>query len=68
MAQLLKKLEKHDNTDNEKPKEKPKKPEREKLKDDRAPGGGDAKKRQNGEHREDKSRKSVFRGSFTFLC
>ncbi|KAK2838779.1 hypothetical protein Q7C36_013593 [Tachysurus vachellii] len=54
---LLKKLEKQENTDNEKPKEKPKKPEREKVKDDRAPGGANEKKRQNGEHREDKPRK-----------
>ncbi|KAM9469762.1 regulator of nonsense transcripts 3B [Clarias gariepinus] len=54
---LLKKLEKQENSDSEKPKEKSKKPDREKLKDDRAPGGGDTKKRQNGEHREEKPKK-----------
>ncbi|KAL7885910.1 hypothetical protein AOLI_G00062050 [Acnodon oligacanthus] len=54
---LLKKPDKPENTDTEKPKEKQKKPDREKLKDDRAPGGADAKKRQNGEHRENKTRK-----------
>ncbi|KAI4892876.1 hypothetical protein NFI96_012621 [Prochilodus magdalenae] len=53
---LLKKPDKPENGDAEKPKEKPKKPDREKLKDDRAPGGADSKKRQNGEHREDKTR------------
>lgn len=54
---LLKKPERPENGDTEKPKDKPKKPDREKLKDDRPPGGADAKKRQNGEHREDKPRK-----------
>ncbi|XP_066505158.1 regulator of nonsense transcripts 3B isoform X2 [Hoplias malabaricus] len=54
---LLKKPDKPEMGDNEKPKEKPKKPDREKLKDERAPGGADAKKRQNGEHREDKGRR-----------
>lgn len=66
LPQLLKKLEKQENSDIEKLKEKPKKPEREKLKDDRAPGGADAKKRQNGEHREDKPRKFVFKPSLIF--
>lgn len=40
--------------DVEKPKEKSKKPEKDKMKDDRAPGGSDMKKRQNHETREDR--------------
>lgn len=62
----MKKLEKQEVSDNEKPKEKPKKPERERLKDDRGLGGADAKKRQNGEHREDKPRKFVSKASVDF--
>ncbi|XP_016310392.1 regulator of nonsense transcripts 3B-like [Sinocyclocheilus anshuiensis] len=59
---LLKKTEKADDGDTEKPKEKPKKQDREKQKEDRPPGGGDTKKRQNGEHREEKGGKSEDSG------
>uniref|UniRef100_A0A8C1QLD4 Regulator of nonsense transcripts 3B-like n=2 Tax=Cyprinus carpio TaxID=7962 RepID=A0A8C1QLD4_CYPCA len=51
---LLRKTEKADDGDTEKPKDKPKKQDREKPKEDRLPVGGDSKKRQNGEHREEK--------------
>lgn len=54
--QLLRKPEKADDGDTEKPKDKPKKQDRERQKEDR-PSGGDPKKRQNGEHREDKGGK-----------
>lgn len=57
VIQLLRKPEKADNGDTEKPKDKPKKQDREKLKEDRPPGGGEMKKRQNGEHREEKGPK-----------
>lgn len=53
---LLRKPEKADDGDTEKPKDKPKKQDRERQKEDR-PSGGDPKKRQNGEHREDKGGK-----------
>uniref|UniRef100_A0AAY4DK50 UPF3 domain-containing protein n=1 Tax=Denticeps clupeoides TaxID=299321 RepID=A0AAY4DK50_9TELE len=48
---------KGDDGDSEKLKEKVKKTDREKLKEDRALGSADMKKRQNGESREDRSRK-----------
>ncbi|XP_076877084.1 regulator of nonsense transcripts 3B [Brachyhypopomus gauderio] len=54
---LLKKPDKPENGDAEKPKERTKKTEREKLKEDRGGGGVDGKRRQNGEHREDKTRR-----------
>uniref|UniRef100_A0A4W4G273 UPF3 domain-containing protein n=1 Tax=Electrophorus electricus TaxID=8005 RepID=A0A4W4G273_ELEEL len=54
---LLKKPDKPENGDAEKLKEKPKKSDREKLKEDRVPGGVDVKRRQNGEHREEKTRR-----------
>ncbi|XP_052005769.1 regulator of nonsense transcripts 3B-like [Xyrauchen texanus] len=53
---LLRKPDKTEDGDTEKPKEKPKKQDREKPKEGRAPGG-DMKKRQNGEHKEDKGGK-----------
>ncbi|XP_062855905.1 regulator of nonsense transcripts 3B [Trichomycterus rosablanca] len=53
---LLKKPEKTENCDTEKPKEKPKKQDRDKLKDDRV-SAGDTRKRQNGEHKEDKTKR-----------
>nr|XP_055034810.1 regulator of nonsense transcripts 3B [Misgurnus anguillicaudatus] len=53
---LLKKPEKAEDGDTEKPKEKPKK-----QREDRAPGG-DMKKRQNGEHRDEKGNKSEDAG------
>uniref|UniRef100_A0A8C1NJV2 UPF3B regulator of nonsense mediated mRNA decay n=1 Tax=Cyprinus carpio TaxID=7962 RepID=A0A8C1NJV2_CYPCA len=59
---LLKKTEKADDGETEKPKDKAKKQDREKLKEDRPPGGGDTKKRQNGEHREEKGGKSEDSG------
>ncbi|XP_020308509.1 regulator of nonsense transcripts 3B isoform X2 [Oncorhynchus kisutch] len=56
---LLRKPDRGDDVDVEKPKEKSKKPEKDKMKDDRAPGGSDMKKRQNHESREDRgSRKT----------
>lgn len=57
VSQLLKKPERADEPESDKPKEKLKKAEREKLKEDRAPGSSDGKKRQNGENREDRPRK-----------
>ncbi|XP_051944860.1 regulator of nonsense transcripts 3B-like [Xyrauchen texanus] len=51
---LLRKPDKTEDVDTEKPKEKPKKQDREKQKEVRGPGGGDMKKRQNGEHRDEK--------------
>ncbi|XP_076148658.1 regulator of nonsense transcripts 3B [Alosa pseudoharengus] len=54
---LLKKPEKADEGEAEKPKEKGKKAEREKQKEERGPGSSDMKKRQNGENREDRPRK-----------
>ncbi|KTG03191.1 hypothetical protein cypCar_00000461 [Cyprinus carpio] len=59
---LLRKTEKADDGDTEKPKDKPKKQDREKPKEDRLPVGGDSKKRQNGEHREEKGGKSEESG------
>ncbi|XP_016413729.1 regulator of nonsense transcripts 3B [Sinocyclocheilus rhinocerous] len=59
---LLKKTEKAGDGDTEKPKDKPKKQDREKQKEDRPPVGGDTKKRQNGEHREEKGGKSEDSG------
>lgn len=59
---LLKKTEKADDGDTEKPKDKPKKQDREKQKEDRPPVGGDTKKRQNGEYREEKGGKSEDSG------
>lgn len=53
---LLKKPEKAEDGDTEKPKEKPKK-----QREDRA-SGGDIKKRQNGEHRDEKGNKSEDAG------
>ncbi|NP_957248.1 regulator of nonsense transcripts 3B [Danio rerio] len=53
---LLRKPEKADDGEAEKPKDKPKKQDRERQKEDR-PSGGDLKKRQNGEHREEKGGK-----------
>ncbi|XP_024268529.1 regulator of nonsense transcripts 3B isoform X1 [Oncorhynchus tshawytscha] len=56
---LLRKPDRGDDVDVDKPKEKSKKPEKDKMKDDRAPGGSDMKKRQNHESREDRgSRKT----------
>ncbi|XP_012697589.2 regulator of nonsense transcripts 3B [Clupea harengus] len=54
---LLKKPDKADEGETEKPREKVKRVEREKFKEDRAPGCSDIKKRQNGENREDRPRK-----------
>lgn len=65
VSQLLKKPEKADESEAEKPKEKVKKAEREKLKEDRAPGSSDSKKRHNGENREDRPRKWALKGSYT---
>ncbi|XP_038849602.1 regulator of nonsense transcripts 3B isoform X2 [Salvelinus namaycush] len=56
---LLRKPDRGDDVDVEKPKEKSKKPEKDKMKDDRVPGGSDMKKRQNHETREERgSRKA----------
>ncbi|XP_043113170.1 regulator of nonsense transcripts 3B [Puntigrus tetrazona] len=59
---LLKKTEKADEGDIEKPKDRSRKQDREKQKEDRLPVGGDAKKRQNGEHREERGGKSEDSG------
>lgn len=56
--QLLKKPDRSDDAESEKPKEKAKKPEKP-LKEDRSTGGSDVKRRQNTENREDRERKSV---------
>ncbi|KAI1898100.1 hypothetical protein AGOR_G00068860 [Albula goreensis] len=53
---LLKKPEKGDDGDSEKPKEKLKKAEKDKLKDDRAPGGTESRKRQSHDSHEDRGR------------
>lgn len=57
-VQLLKKPERGDDADSEKPKEKAKKPE--KLnKEDRSMASADQKRRHNMENKEDRARKSV---------
>ncbi|XP_037531642.1 regulator of nonsense transcripts 3B [Nematolebias whitei] len=53
---LLKKPDRSDDAESEKPKEKAKKPEKP-QKEDRSTGGSDLKRRQNTEHREDRERK-----------
>lgn len=54
----MKKPDRGDDVDSEKPKEKAKKPERP-NKEDRSAGGADHKRRQNIENKEDRGRKSV---------
>ncbi|KAJ8351216.1 hypothetical protein SKAU_G00226920 [Synaphobranchus kaupii] len=56
---LLKKPEKGDDVDSDKPKDKVKKTEKDKLKDDKTLGGTDSKKRLNNENREDRGRNRI---------